>query len=87
MTSRAACLKSHNEQKEQKHLDSGSTQESESEKDSGSNTESGSSKYDQEFQEQEFCICKCKVTVIKTKEYKIPRHKKHTASKKCSFCF
>ena len=86
MTSRAAHLKNRNEQKE-KNSDSESTQESESKKDSGSNTESGSSEYDQEFQEQESHKRKCKVTVIKTKEYKIPRHKKLTASKKCVLCF
>ena len=85
MTSRAACLKNHNEQKEQKHSDSESAQESESKKYSGSNTESHSSEYNQEFQEQE--SYKRKLTVIKTKEYKIPRRKKCTASKKCSLCF
>ena len=57
MTSRAACLKNHNEPKE-KNSDSESAQESESEKDSGYNTEFGSSEYDQEFQEQESCKCK-----------------------------
>ena len=51
---------------------------------SGSSTESSSSEDTQESQPSKW---KCKqVTVVKTKEYKIPRHKKCTAYKICTLC-
>ena len=61
-------------------------QESEKESESGSSTESSSSRMPRNLNNLNANANVKKVQVVKTKEYKIPRHKKHTSYKKCSFC-
>ena len=88
MSAREARLKNCNEHKDKSSESENAQESSESEnaQESGSSTESTSSEDAQESQpSKRKCKCK-KVQVIKTKEYKIPRCKKHTSYKKCSLC-
>ena len=61
-------------------------QESEKESEIGSTTKSSISEDTQESQESKHNGKHKKVQVVKTKEYKVPRCKKCTSYKKCSFC-
>ena len=61
--------------------------ESENAQESSSSTESRSSEGAQESPPSKRKCKSKKVTVVKTKEYKIPRCKKCTGYKVCTFCF
>ena len=74
MSARKARLRNHNEHKCK-------SSESENAQDSGSSTEFNSSEDTQESPSSKWKCKSQKVTVVKTEEYKIPRHNKHTGYK------